>query len=101
LKLTTQHNARCDLLRLPLELLKELSEEARQKGGYPLIEIIDARGGTATLDEILIDLYRKYKKIGKRASIAKRLLFLSRRGLCWLVPGTNSYYTTIKPIDVR
>jgi hypothetical protein len=96
LKLTTQQD-RYDLSDLPPELLEELSDEARREVGHQLIEIIDGRGGTATLDEILIDLYRKYKKVGKRANVAKRLLFLSRRGLCGLVPGANGYYTTAQP----
>ena len=97
LELTMQQGDRYDLSDLPAELLEELSEEASRDVGHQLIGIIDGRGGTATLDEILIDLYRKYKKVGKRANVAKRLLFLSRRGLCRLVPGANGYYTTTKP----
>jgi hypothetical protein len=92
-----QYNARDDLLNLPPELLKELSEEATRKVTHPLIEIIDGRRGTAALDEILIDLYRKYKKLGRRASVAQRLLVLSRRGLCRLVLGASRYYTTANP----
>lgn len=79
--LAVQQDARHDLSDLPPELLEELTEEARREVGHQLIEIIDGRGGTATLDEILIDLYRKYKKVGKRANVAKRLLFLSRTRL--------------------
>jgi hypothetical protein len=101
LKLTAQHGDRDGLSNLPPELLEELSEEATREVAHPLIEIIDGRAGTATLDEILIDLYRKYTKVGKRASVAKRLLFLPRRGLRWLITGTNRYYTTTKPIDPR
>jgi hypothetical protein len=97
LKLVAQHSARDDLSDLPPELLKELSEEATRKVTHPLIEIIDGRGGTAALDEILIDLYRKYKKLGRRASVAQRLLVLSRRGLRRLVPGASGYYTTANP----
>ena len=66
---------RYDLSDLPPELPKELSEERRRQVEHPLIEIINGRGGTATLDEILIDLYRKYKKVGKRASVAKDSYF--------------------------
>jgi hypothetical protein len=99
-KLTAQPHAGCDLSDLPPELVKELSEEATREVTHPLIEIIDGRGGTATLDEILIDLYRKYKKVGKRASVVQRLSVLSRRGLCRPVPGARGYYTTAR-IDVR
>jgi hypothetical protein len=87
-----------DLSDLPPELLKELSESFRGETD-PLIKIIQGRGGTATLDEILIDLYRKYKDIGKRPIISNKLYRLSRRGLCWSVPGKKGTYTTTKPTD--
>jgi hypothetical protein len=61
-------------------LLKELTKEATREVARALIEIIDGRGGMAALDEILIDLYRKFKKLGKRASVAQRLLALLRQG---------------------
>jgi hypothetical protein len=87
-----------DLSDLPPKLLKELREIGKTD---PLIAIIDRRGGTATLDEILIDLYREYRKIGTRTIVKKRLLFLSRRGLCWLAPDAAGHYTTIKPHHVH
>jgi hypothetical protein len=99
-KLAAQH-AGDNLSDLPPQLLEELSEKATRKVTNSLIEIIDARGGTATLDEILIDLYRKYKKVGKRASVVQRLPVLSRRGLCWLC---QVHVVTIQPrgqMDVR
>lgn len=46
----------------------------------PLIAIIDGGGAMAALDEIVIDLYRKFKKLGKRASVAQRLLAHLRQG---------------------
>jgi len=85
-----------DLADLPPELLQELSENAKGETD-PLIKIINARGGTATLDEILIDLWRKYKEVGKRAMISNKLYRLSRRGLCWPLPGKKGIYTTTKP----
>jgi hypothetical protein len=85
-----------DLSDLPPELLKELSEGIKGETD-PIIKIIQGRGGVATLDEILIDLYRKYNEIGKRPIVANKLYRLSRRGLCWSVPGRKGAYTTIKP----
>lgn len=85
-----------DLSDLPPELLKELSESIKGETD-PLIKIIQGRGGIATLDEILIDLYRKYKEIGKRPIVSNKLYRLSRRGLCWSVPGKKGTYSTIKP----
>lgn len=85
-----------DLSDLPPELLKELSEGAKGEKDL-LLKIIEERGGTANLDEILIDLWRKHKEIGKRPILANRLYRLSRRELCWPVPGKRGFYTTIKP----
>jgi len=85
-----------DLSDLPPELLKELSESAKGETDN-LIKVIQGRGGVATLDEILIDLYRKYKEIGKRPIVSNKLYRLSRRGLCWSVPGKKGTYTTVKP----
>jgi hypothetical protein len=82
-----------DLSDLPPELLAELSDAAKGEID-PLIQIIDDRGGTASLDEILIDLYRKHKEIGKRNIISNRLYRLARRGLCWSVPGKKGVYST-------
>jgi hypothetical protein len=84
-----------DLSDLPPELLAELSAGAKSDTD-PLIQIIDDRGGTATIDEILIDLYRKHREIGKRAVISNKLYRLTRRGLCAAAPGRKGVYTTDK-----
>jgi hypothetical protein len=88
-----------DLADLPAELLLELSGGALAEVD-PLIKIINDRGGTATLDEILIDLYRKYGEIGKRTLIGNKLYRLGRRELVWSLPGRKGIYTTNKPVDV-
>ena len=56
---------RDDLSDLPPELLAELS--GKSVGAVdPLVQIVVDRGGTASLDEILIDLFRKHGQLGKR-----------------------------------
>jgi hypothetical protein len=85
-----------DLSDLPPELLKELSDSAKGEKDV-ILKIIDDRGSTATLDEILIDLWRKHKEIGKRPIVANKLYRLGRRHLVWTVAGKKGVYTTIKP----
>lgn len=90
-----------DLSDLPPELLDQLSVGAKAD---QLVQIINKRGGTASLDEILIDLWRVHKKIGKRAVICNRLYRLGRRDLVWAVPSKKGVYTTTKPnrgADIR
>ena len=82
-----------DLSDLPPELLKELSESFKGETD-PLIRIINDRGGTASLDEILVDLFRRYREIGKRPIISNKLYRFSKRGLCAPVPGKKGFYTT-------
>jgi hypothetical protein len=82
-----------DLSDLPEELLKELSDSFKGETD-PLIKIINDRGGTASIDEILVDLYRKYEEIGKRPIISNKLYRFSRRHLCAPVPGKKGFYTT-------
>lgn len=82
-----------DLSDLPPELLKELSDSFKGETD-PLITIINDRGGTASIDEILVDLYRKFGEIGKRPIISNKLYRFSRRGLCAAVPGKKGIYTT-------
>jgi hypothetical protein len=82
-----------NLSDLPPELLAELSEGAKSATD-PLVKIIQDRGGTATLDEILVDLYRKYNELGKRTLVGNKLYRLGRRKLVWAVPGKKGVYTT-------
>jgi hypothetical protein len=82
-----------DLSDLPPELLKELSDSFKGETD-PLITIINDRGGTASIDEILVDLYRKFGDIGKRPIVSNKLYRFSRRGLCAPVPGKKGFYTT-------
>lgn len=81
---------------LPPELLAELSEGAKAQVD-PVIKAINDRGGTSTLDQILIDLYRATKEVHKRTIVQNKLFRLSKRDMCWSVPGKKGVYTTQKP----
>lgn len=81
---------------LPPELLAELSEGAKAQVD-PVIKVINDRGGTATLDQILIDLYRATKEVHKRTIVQNKLFRLSKREMCWSVPGKKGVYTTQPP----
>lgn len=85
-----------DLADLPPELLAELSGGAKGESD-PLIQIINKHGGTASLDQILINLYRDYGEVGKRTLVGNKLYRLGRRKLVWSVPGRKGIYTTTKP----
>jgi hypothetical protein len=86
-----------DLSDLPKELLAELSDKTTRGSVDPIAQVIADRGGTATLDEILIDLYRKHGQVSKRTLLANKLYRLSRQGVVWSLPGKKGVYTTSDP----
>ncbi len=86
-----------DLSDLPTELLNELSGRAVKGENDPLVQIIIDRGGTATIDEILIDLYRKHGQIGKRILVQNKLYRLSKHGAIWPTTGRKGVYTITPP----
>ena len=83
---------------LPEELLAQLSSRATRGQTDPLIQIINDRGGVATLDEILIGLYRKTGEIAKRNLLSNRLYRLAQQGLIQSVPNRKGVYTTADEI---
>jgi hypothetical protein len=83
-----------DLSDLPPELLEQLSGRAKKAQTDELVQIISARGGAASIDEILIDLYRKTGKIETRIILSNRLHRLAKQGLIAPTEGRKGIYTT-------
>ena len=88
-----------DLSDLPPELLEQLSAGAKKVDTDVLVQVINGRDGTASLDDILIDLYRKHRQVETRAVVSNRLYRLSKRNMVWAVPGRKGVYTTTAPVD--
>jgi hypothetical protein len=83
-----------NLSDLPEELLAQLSGRAKKGQADPIIQIINDHGGTATLDEILIDLYRRHHEIGTRNLISNKLYRLGKLGFVKAIEGKKGVYTT-------
>jgi len=79
---------------LPTELLDELSIVRGDEVEDQLVTVINAYGGTATLDQILVGLYRKFKTLQKRRFIQNKLY---RMDMVWNIEGKKGLYTTTKP----
>ena len=84
-----------DLSDLPEELLQQLSVRAKKGQNDPFIQIINDRGGTASLDDMLIDLYRKHREISSRGLLANKLYRLAKQGLIKATEGKKGVYTTV------
>ncbi|MEL6886403.1 MAG: hypothetical protein AAFP87_17975 [Pseudomonadota bacterium] len=76
---------------LPPELLEELTVAKADELEDQLVTVINAYGGEATLDQILVGLYRKFKIVQKRRFVQNKLY---RMDMVWSVEGKKGVYTT-------
>lgn len=79
---------------LPSELQQELSITKTDELDDQLVTVINAYGGTATLDQILVGLYRKFGVSQKRRFLQNKLY---RMAMVWSLPGKKGVYTTAEP----
>lgn len=86
-----------DLEGLPAELVGELSDGAiPDKGESVLLLVIDERGGIASLDQILIGIYRKTGEVMKRTTLTSKLYRLTQKGVLFALPTKKGAYSTRK-----
>ena len=81
---------------LPQELLDELSVSKTDEIEDQIVTVINAYDGEATLDQILVGLYRKFRVVQKRRFMQNKLY---RMSMVWSVPGRKGIYTTTEPIE--
>ncbi|MBR8377913.1 hypothetical protein KDW20_19245 [Burkholderia cenocepacia] len=89
-----------DLDGLPEELLNELSLNDSDRKDFLIIEIIDDIGGTASLDRILVNLYKRTGEVEKRTKLVSRLYRMAAKELIYQHPDKKGVYTT-KQIEQR
>lgn len=84
-----------DLEGLPEELLKQLSISDGDKTDFAILNILEEAGGIATLDQILIGLFKKTGEIMKRQALTSRLYRIGQKDtkLIWSVPGKKGVYS--------
>jgi hypothetical protein len=69
-----------DLSDLPPELLAELSTTQVDVLERQVLTVIEACGGSADLDQILIGLYRRFQVVQKRRFLQNKLWRMVRKG---------------------
>lgn len=87
-----------DIEDLPAELLGELSLNESDKKEFVILDIINEVGGIASLDRILVSLYRRTGEIEKRPKMVSRLYRMTSKGLISAHPTKKGIYST-NPID--
>lgn len=83
---------------LPSDLLKELSIANTDELEDQIVTVINSYGGEASLDQILVGLFRKFKVVQKRRFLMNKLY---RMVMVWSVAGKKGVYTLTEPEDVE
>lgn len=79
---------------LPQELLQELSFSDGDRTDYNIIRMIEDLGGIASLDRIIVGLYKQTGEINKRSTLTSRLYRMAQKGMIFPVPNKKGAYAT-------
>jgi len=83
-----------ELEDLPSELVEELSITDSDKLDFSIVQLIEKRGGAATLDRILVDLYNLTGEILKRQNLNARLYRMAQKEMVFSVPTKKGVYSS-------
>lgn len=72
---------------LPAELVAELSNAGYDKVEESIVEAIKTNGGIASMDQLLVAVYRKTGEVYKRNTLTSRLYRMAQKGYVYTVPG--------------
>lgn len=86
---------------LPQSLLNELSVVKTDEIENQVVTVINANGGAADIDRVLIGLYRKFSVEQKRRFIQNKLWRMKDNGILWTVPGKKGVYSTTEPNEPK
>jgi hypothetical protein len=81
-----------DIRGLPQDLLDELSVSG-DIVEFTIMEIIREMGGVASLDQLLVGLFRRTQEIHKRQNLTTRLYRMGQKNMVYNVPGKKGVYS--------
>lgn len=93
-KLVNLNLTPADIEGLPEELIGELSISEADKAEFAILSILEDAGGIASLDRIIIGLYRKTGEIHKRSSVTSKLYRMAQKDLVFSVPSKKGVYAS-------
>ena len=82
-----------NLADLPDELLRELRLGSKTSLDAQIMDVFHAQGGTATLDEVLIGLYRMFAVVQKRRFVQNAIWRMIRKGHLAAQKGKRGLFT--------
>ena len=83
---------------LPQELLSELSLSDSDRTEFNILSSIRELGGVASLDRLLVHIYRQSGEVMKRLTLNQRLYRMAQKDLIYSVPGKKGVYS-IEPLS--
>lgn len=87
-----------EIRNLPDDLMSELSISDSDKSDFNIVSLINEAGGIASLDRLLVALYRQTGEIMKRVNLNARIYRMVQKELIYSVPGKKGIYST-RPIS--
>jgi hypothetical protein len=84
---------------LPEELRAELNLTDTDKAEFEILTIIEAQGGTASLDRILVEYFRATGEVMKRQLMVNRLYRMASKELIYSVSGKKGVYAIQRDED--
>ena len=85
-----------DLDKLPAELREQIKGRRTDKH-QQILDVIEGRGGRASINEILVGLWRKTGKVSKRPGMAMTLSKMCKNNDLWKIRGEIIVYSTTDP----
>jgi uncharacterized membrane protein len=79
---------------LPPEVLAELSISDTDRTEFNIIAAIRAMGGVASLDRIIVYLFKETGELQKRSPLNQRLYRMVQKDLIFSVPGKKGVYSS-------
>ncbi|MCQ9615951.1 hypothetical protein L1889_03890 [Paenalcaligenes niemegkensis] len=83
-----------DLAGLPDELVKELGITDSDRKEYLLIDLINNLGGIASINKLLISIYKETGEIEKRTRLVARLYRMQNKGMIYTTSERKGVYST-------
>lgn len=78
---------------LPEEVRAELSLSDSDKTEYQIRSLIEELGGIASLDRLIVGIYKETGEVIKRSTITSKLYRMSQKGIVFGVPGRKGAYS--------
>lgn len=85
---------------LPPELIKELGITDSERKEFLLLELIEKLGGIASINKLLVGIYRETGEVERRTRLVARLYRMQQKGMLYSAPERKGVYS-LKPIPVE